>query len=87
MRLKFEGSYLVSNSYNSIINNKIGPAYYDAVLNKFVFKLLQALDEDDIGDYYVDPKNLSKVENAEIELMNQTRIYINRPDGYDIIET
>jgi hypothetical protein len=84
MRLRFEGTYLVSGSHNSIINNKVGLAFYDIVACKFVFKLVEAFDVSDIGDYYINPAHLSKIDDAEVELMQHTKIYIDRPEGYDI---
>jgi hypothetical protein len=84
MKLRFEGTYLLSNSHNSIINNKAGLAFYDTVAGKFIFRLLEAFDPDNIGDYYVNPANLSKIDSAEMELMRHTKIYIDRPEGYDL---
>lgn len=81
MRLNFEGYYLVSNSLNPIINNKTGKAFYDVQLEKVIFRLLESDDEEDIGEYVVLAEHLSKVNAFELELMQQTKIYIDRPDG------
>lgn len=77
---KLEGVYMV-NSHNPIINNKIGLVYYQVASKRLIFRLVEDFDIENIGDYFVNPESLSKVEDHELELMRHTRIYIDRPDG------
>lgn len=81
MRFRLDGIFLINNSLNSIINNRTGIVFYCSEVNKLVFRLLEDDDLENIGDYYVNPKNISRLEPHEVELMEHTKIYIDRPEG------
>lgn len=74
--------YLI-NSLNPRINRKIGEAYFDTEIQKFLFKLIWDQEEEFLGYYVIKPRNLSKVTDYEKELLavgGKTKI--KRPKGY-----